>query len=166
MSNFETGEDFAGSFLSHFGVRGMKWGRRQDKGNSAVGKSDKGEMSDDAKQAHELSTKVKTSGTKALSNKEMRALVDRMSLEKRFKEINTPAAKKQNPILAGATWTVKKMGTLTGQSVEQVIKANLANEMNVRVKAQLAGRSATAAQTPAAVVTAVAGPGARPSDYY
>lgn len=165
MSNFETGEDFAGSFLSHFGVRGMKWGRRKDKGNSAVG-SDKGEMSDDARQAAELSAKVKTSGTKALSNKEMRALVDRMGLEKRFKEIDTPAAKKKNPVLAGVVWTGKKMGQLTGQSVEQVIKANLANEMNIRVKAQLAGRSATAAQTPAAVVTAVAGPGARPSDYY
>ena len=164
MSNFETGEDFAGSFLSHFGVRGMKWGRRRDKGNSAVG-SKKEDISDDAKQAAELSAKVKTSGTHALSNKEMRALVDRMSLEKRFKEINTPAAKKQNPILAGATWTVKKMGTLTGQSVEQVIKANLANEMNVRVKQQLAGRSATAAKTPAAQVAAVS-PGSRPSDYY
>lgn len=145
MSNFDTGEDFAGSFLSHFGVRGMKWGRSKAKGNSAVGSSDKHEMSDDAKQAHELSNKVKTSGTHALSNKEMRALVDRMSLEKRFKEINTPAAKKKNPILAGAAWTTKKMATITGQSVEQVIKANLANEMNARVKAQIAGRSAAKA---------------------
>lgn len=138
MSNFETGEHFAGSFLSHFGVKGMKWGRRKGDSGGGGASPKKADISEDAKTASDLSTKVKSGGTQALSNKELRTLVDRMGLEKRFKEINTPAAKKQNPVLAGVVWTGKKMGTLTGQAMEQVIKANLANEMNARVKAQLA----------------------------
>jgi hypothetical protein len=131
----EDTKEFVGDFLEHFGVKGMRWGHRSS--SSSSGHGPKPKSSEDAKEAAHLSAKVKKDGTKALSNKELRALVDRMSLEKRFKEINTPAAKKQNPILAGAAWTTRKMATITGQSVEQVIKANLANEMNQRLKAQI-----------------------------
>ena len=141
MANLVTGEEFAGGFLSHFGVKGMRWGRRKDSSGSSGSQGPKPKSSDDAKQASELSAKVKKSGTRSLSNKELRALVDRMALEKRFAEINTPAAKKQNPILAGVVWTTKKAATLTGQSMEQVIKVNLTNEMNRRVKDQIAAAS-------------------------
>jgi hypothetical protein len=134
-------EGFVGDFLQHFGVKGMRWGRRKDDGGGGS-HGHKTEISEDAEQAEHLSAKAKAGGTKALSNKELRALVDRMGLEKRFKEINTPAAKKKNPILAGVVWTTKKAATLTGQSMEQVIKTNLANEMNARVKTQLAGAAA------------------------
>lgn len=138
MSSSASGEGFTEGFLKHYGVAGMKWGRRKDKGNSAV--PEHHAVSDDAKNARVLSAKVKAGGTKALSNKELRSLVDRMNLEQNFAKVNTPAAKKKNPILAGVVWTTKKAATLTGQSMEQVIKANLANEMNVRVKAQLAAK--------------------------
>lgn len=138
MSNFEHGAVFAENFLEHFGVKGMRWGVRRD-GSASAGKSKKneGETSDDSRTATELATKVKAGGTKALSNKELRTLVERMNLEQNYARISTPAAKKQNPILAGTLWTARKAVTLTGQSMEQVIKANLANEMNARVRMQL-----------------------------
>ena len=141
MSNSLSGAEFTDGFLEHFGVKGMKWGHRKDKGNSAVSTvPEHHALSDDAKNARVLSAKVKAGGTRALSNKELRQLVDRMNLEQNFAKVNTPAAKKKNPVLAGVIWTTKKAATLTGQSMEQVIKANLANEMNIRVKAQLAGK--------------------------
>jgi hypothetical protein len=140
VPDIKNAETFAGGFLEHYGIRGMKWGQRKDKGGSSSSPPEHHAVSEDAKTAKVLGAKVKAGGTKALSNKELRALVDRMNLEQNFAKVNTPAAKKKNPVLAGVVWTTKKAATLTGQSMEQVIKANLANEMNVRLKAQIASK--------------------------
>lgn len=134
----------AEAFIEHYGVKGMRWGRSSKRGTSgsskAKAKDDDDDVSEDAARAKQLGSKAKSSGTKALSNQELRQLVDRMSLEKRYKDVITPEAKKKNPILVGTAWTAKKLGTMTGQAAEQVFKANLANEMNVRLKAQLAAK--------------------------
>lgn len=136
MSNLEHGAAYASEFLEHFGVRGMKWGFRKGSSGKKGPPSHHAE-SDDARNAKLLSAKVKGGGTKSLSNKELKTLVERMNLEQSYARISTPAARKQNPILAGAAWTARRAATITGQSMETVIKANLANEMNTRLKAQI-----------------------------
>jgi len=64
--------------LSHFGVKGMRWGVR----------SASPPASSDAMRTTEIKNKVKVGGTKSLSNKEMQDLVTRMNLEQQFTRLN------------------------------------------------------------------------------
>lgn len=77
-------------FLSHYGVPGMKWGRRKGEavstGKSAEG-SGKG-ASEDATKATKLKTQAKKSGSDSLSNKELKDLVERMNLEQQYNKLN------------------------------------------------------------------------------
>lgn len=90
--------------IAHYGVKGMKWGKR--KGDrprtvtvtAAPGKRAKASggynrvASADAKAAAKLKQKAKASTTDALSNKELKALTERMNLEQRFSELNAKNA--------------------------------------------------------------------------
>lgn len=71
--------------ITHFGVKGMKWGvRRQAKRQAS---------SDDARNAQDSKVKVKKAkGTHVLSNKELQDLVTRMNLEQQFDKLK-PASK-------------------------------------------------------------------------
>lgn len=80
------------NFLSHFGVKGMKWGvRRQNSGGSAS----KGSKSDDSNDTAMPSSKSiavgvsRASGTStdAFSNDELQALVTRMNLERQYRDL-------------------------------------------------------------------------------
>lgn len=67
-------------FLAHYGVLGMRWGRRKADGNSAVGAP-----------AHEDAINVAALRKKKisqLSNAEMKAVTERMNLEKKYREMN------------------------------------------------------------------------------
>lgn len=66
------------SELEHFGVKGMRWG---------VIRKKTGPSSGDAKTADRLGKKLKTGGTKALTNKELKKLVERMNLEKQYRNL-------------------------------------------------------------------------------
>lgn len=67
-------------YFEHYGVLGMKWGRRKADGNSAVSS---GPSADHINVA--LLRKKKLS---ELSNAEMKAVTERLQLEKKFREIN------------------------------------------------------------------------------
>ena len=72
--------------LAHFGVKGMKWGvRRASPGASSAGDSE------DSRRVGEVKSKVKIGGTRALTNQELKVLVDRMNLEKQFKSLQPPS---------------------------------------------------------------------------
>ena len=65
------------SELEHFGIKGMRWGVRR--------KSTK--PSGDAATVDRLGKKLKVGGTKALTNKELKQVVDRMNLERQYKNL-------------------------------------------------------------------------------
>jgi 2'-5' RNA ligase len=81
--------------LSHYGIKGMKWGVRRSDAQIAKAKSaPKPQMSTDAKTADRLRTKIQTKGTDSLSNQEMRQFLERMDLEQRYSRMmDVPQAK-------------------------------------------------------------------------
>ena len=73
-------------FVQHFGVKGMKWGVHRSHPSTST--------SEDSQRTAELRNKVKTGGTKALSNKEMQDLLTRMDLEQRWSRMNPSKVQK------------------------------------------------------------------------
>lgn len=71
-----------GDFLSHYGVKGMRWGVRR-------GKSAKEGPSAESKKATEIRSRAKRSKPKALTNAELRSAIERMNLEQQFKRLST-----------------------------------------------------------------------------
>ena len=82
--------------LEHFGVKGMKWGVRKKRvsGSSGAPAKPKPPMSDDAKRAAKIKSKIKSKGRDSLSNDEMQDLVKRMNLEQQYSRLNPSTAKK------------------------------------------------------------------------
>lgn len=67
-------------FLEHVGIKGMRWGIRRAK---------KPEIrSTDSAQAKAAKVKLKKHGTKALTNEELRTVINRMTLEASYKRLN------------------------------------------------------------------------------
>lgn len=102
-------------FISHFGVKGMRWGvRRSDKELArAAGKSD-----DVQERASKTSSKEdrKTRGGKVsvkdLSDAELKAKLNRIQMEKQYAELTSP---KGNPITSAG----KKVATNAVKAVAQ-----------------------------------------------
>ena len=92
------------NFLAHYGVKGMKWGVRKkrgvevskvkttaQRGQKVTAKGGTGQKpSPDAVRTAVLKQKAKASTTDSLSTKELKALTERMQLEKKYSEL-TPA---------------------------------------------------------------------------
>lgn len=104
MSKLETFDDV----LAHYGVKGMKWGRRKESTRQTSvsvqetpGKRLKtsgghdNPAHDDAKRAAVSRQKAKSSSTDSLSTKELQELVTRMNLEQQYGKLST--AQPQNP---------------------------------------------------------------------
>ena len=98
------------NILAHYGVKGMKWGRRRSRSQIDANSSE------DAKTAAAASAKVKSSGTNSLSNKELQGLITRKNLEKQYKTLsgNKGAAQRGADLLK---WAVSKNGKRTLSTV-------------------------------------------------
>jgi len=111
------------SELKHFGILGMRWGVRRERGpDGRVGKS---QGSGDYQKAQ----KLKNRGMKNLSTKELQDLTKRMQLEKQYKELNPNTVAQGKKIVKGvvaAGTTVASAYALTktplGQTVIGAIK--------------------------------------------
>lgn len=151
MSNTAIGEEFAGGFLEHFGVRGMKWGHRKDKGNSAVssiedtkisiktapGKIEvsggRGRMpSDDAVQAAAYRQIVKASSTHALTNKELQALVTRINLEQNYAKATAPSkgGGAGTPKAKAVAWVSNKLGKIGNMFIDTAANIKVSELVN------------------------------------
>lgn len=99
------GEALAEEVLEHYGVKGMKWGVRRDRddspqsvsvtqkkpGTKATATGGKNQpLSDDAKRTAEQKQRAKASTTDALSNQELKQLVERMQLEANYARLAAP----------------------------------------------------------------------------
>lgn len=111
--------DEVDSFFAHYGIKGMKWGVRRSRAELARSRgSSKGEeLSDDAKAARAAQEKARTSGTGALSNKEMQTLVNRLNLEQQYSRLNPSAVSRGKE-------TSKKVITTVGTVNSVIALAN------------------------------------------
>jgi nucleotidyltransferase/DNA polymerase involved in DNA repair len=112
-------------FLEHFGVKGMHWGVRKDRGGSSH------PVSDDAKRAQDLRVTVKAHGTSALSNQDLQHLVSRLNLESQHSRLSpeeiSSGKKIMNEILSVGGNVAKQQATTyaskyAAQGVEHLIK--------------------------------------------
>ena len=81
--------------LKHYGILGMKWGRRKARVTSASTKR-KRSMSSDAKEAKRISKKK----VYQMSNEELRKLNDRRNLERNYRSLNPSVIKRGAGVVA------------------------------------------------------------------
>ncbi|ALY08694.1 hypothetical protein FDH65_gp07 [Arthrobacter phage Circum] len=78
--------------LAHYGVPGMKWGRR--KASSSEYKSSRSVRRTPESADHKRSREIGKKKVSQMSNAELREITTRMQLEKQFKDLNAPTVKK------------------------------------------------------------------------
>ena len=109
--------------LYHFGVKGMRWGVRRERGpDGTVGSTQASnkELSDYEK-AREISARAKRSGTKSLTNQEMQMLVNRINLEQQYSNLTTIQKQKGNRFIDKVGNQMKK--TAANEVSKQLMNA-------------------------------------------
>lgn len=108
-------------FLAHYGVKGMKWGRRKPKANAGESK--------DSKESTDARARAKgdKSGVKVLSNKELQAAINRMQMEQNFKRLSV------NEKSAVNRWISSTLLEIGKREVQQVVAKKLATTVAKKV---------------------------------
>lgn len=114
--------------LYHFGILGMRWGKRKAGLKKAFASSKKKDMSGNDSEDYKKKTVLKKKNMREMTNAELRTLNERLQLERQYKDLTkaeTSAGRKfVMDILAGAakqtasTYVSKYMG----KGVEQLLK--------------------------------------------
>lgn len=142
-------EETVDDVLAHYGVKGMRWGVRKRSGDSGpVEKTPvvvkvkpgagfrvsggKGQpVSEDAIKAAIARQKAKESGPHALSNQEMKLLVDRMNLEAQYTKLNPATASK------GREYMGNVLGGTPARVAVDFAKFGMRNNQDPKVQAGL-----------------------------
>lgn len=101
--------------LTHYGVKGMKWGVTRTDAQISAASSRGG--SEDFRKAAAAQNKIETKGTRALSNQELQGVITRMNLERQYHSME---AQHRSSMDKGQD-TVKKVLAL-GKTAEDVRK--------------------------------------------
>lgn len=92
-NGYPRGVDPADLILNHYGVKGMRWGKRKRRGPA----------SPESVRATAIKNRAKTSSIKSLSNAELQEAINRMNLEQQYKRLHTaekpPVAKFVSKVL-------------------------------------------------------------------
>jgi hypothetical protein len=109
-------------FLEHFGIPGMHWGHRKarsDKASKKNKKVTKENYSEDYKKKKNLKKKR----ISEMTNDELRALNDRMQLEKQYKELN------KQDVSAGQKFVTKVLTDIGSDVVKSLIKSAITGDL-------------------------------------
>jgi len=114
------------NFLAHFGILGMKWGRRKGSSSkvSSKPKVKKVVEEDDAPPAKKTKT-----GPRDMSDQELKDAVARLTMEKQYRELTKPASSPGKDWLkevvksSGKTVATKYVTIYLEKSVEKAIAA-------------------------------------------
>lgn len=162
------------SFLEHYGVKGMKWGVRNngrpekivltrkknqftDNPKTIIAPSGGRNMpaSKDAKSAARSAQKSKKSSVDALSNAELKSLIARLRLEQEYSTLRTAKAKRDMSRGKRFAKAVLKFGrTKEGRESAQVVKDQLSN-VTAASRAAKAARVARTASTASKAVAVI-----------
>lgn len=108
-----TPEEVVSDTIEHYGVKGMRWGVRRGKTSGPSPGA-----SEDSRRAYDARAKVgKKGNTDKLSNSELRALVDRMNLERQFSTLSSQS-KQKSPAKKFVSDVLVNVGK---QQVQQVV---------------------------------------------
>jgi hypothetical protein len=115
-THLASGQEFAGDFLAHYGVKGMKWGVRKDRGGvertkvrtthapgarvKATGGTGQA-AHPDAVRAAVRKQKAQKSTTDALSDKELKALINRLQMEQQYSQLRPKSASEKTLAFVG-----------------------------------------------------------------
>jgi hypothetical protein len=110
--------------LTHFGIRGMKWGVRRSQ-PSATSSSPK-PTSSDASRSHEVQKAINRHGLRAVSNEELKLLNERVQLEQRYSQL---FPKKKSVITLGKNFAWDILEPVAKQQA----KAFLNNKVDLKV---------------------------------
>lgn len=123
-------------FIEHFGVKGMKWGRRKAEKATVTtsSSSPKPRMSEDARTASNAKNKMAKSGIDALSNKELQGLVNRMNLEQQYSRLTTEQPAK---VHAGKKFAQDLVANTAKNAVQEVAKNYAKKGVELAVKAAI-----------------------------
>lgn len=82
------------AYLAHFGIKGMKWGKRKAKVTDGL------PPSTDYENKIFIKKQSRDSGTKSLTNKQLREAIDRMNLENQYSSLNAKTSAKTRGVNA------------------------------------------------------------------
>lgn len=88
----DTYEDIGAEFLEHYGIPGMKWGRRRSDAQLAKSRKGKKSKDGDGEPEKKVVGKTKTSGKKAseMSDKQLQSVINRMNMEQNYARMTAP----------------------------------------------------------------------------
>lgn len=125
--------DLVDEFLAHYGVMGMKWGKRRGASkinssssdsrihfsNSETGETSKGKYPKNSSSQHVLVRELKNKKMHEMSNQELQAVISRMNLEQQYAKIN-PSTRSR-----GVKTTNKILGKVGDTVLNRIVKTTV-----------------------------------------